>query len=211
MEAMALTDVERSRIARWGRSLEMFTIVWAGTEAAVALWSAARTGSVSLAGFGWDSVIEVCSAVAVWWRMSHEMSHHHRHRAEHLSLRIAGWCLLALGAFVCCDSLRRLWFHEHAGIDLAGLLITSAAVVTMPILAWQKRKVGAALHSRAMKTDAQLTDFCMYQAGIVLFGMLCFRFLHLWWADSAAALILVPILFRASWLTFRGEHCCALH
>ena len=211
MNHAALTDLERIRLARWGKFLEVFTIVWATTEAAVALGSAAHTGSVSLAGFGWDSLIEVFSAVAIWWRMTHELDHHRRHRAEHVSLRIAGGCLLALGLFVLLDSVRRLWLHEHASVDLWGILITMAAVVMMPALAWQKRRVGRALHSRAMTTDAQQTDFCMYQAGIVLLGIVCFRFFHVWWADSAAALVLVPILLRASWLTFQGEHCCAYH
>lgn len=211
MHAVALTAMERAQLARRGKFLEIFTVAWASAEAAVALSSAARTGSVSLAGFGWDSLIEVFSALAIWWRMSHELDPQRRHRAEHVSLRFAGSCLLALGAFILFDSLRRLRLHEHAAINTAGVLITASAVVMMPLLAWQKRRVGRALHSRAMQTDATQTDFCMYQAGIVLVGILCFRFFHVWWADSAAALVLVPILLRASFQTFRGEHCCANH
>jgi hypothetical protein len=57
-----------------------------------------------LAGFGIDSFIEIVSAAALLSRMSHEMDHHCRHRAEHVSLRIAGVCLLALEVYVLIEA-----------------------------------------------------------------------------------------------------------
>ncbi len=206
-----LLDNKRASLARYGKALEVFTIFWAATEAAVALWSSARTGSVSLAGFGWDSLIEVVSALAVWWRMSHEMNHHRRHQAETLSLRVSGGCLFALGTYIFVDACFHLYRHEHASVGAAGIAITAAAVITMPLLSREKRRIGNALASNAMMTDAKQTDFCMYQAGIVLFGLAAHALFHITWADSVAALVLVPILFRAGVLTFRGQHCCAHH
>lgn len=206
-----LLDANRASLARYGKALEIFTVLWAATEAAVALWSSARTGSVSLAGFGWDSLIEVISALAVWWRMSHEMNHHRRHQAETTSLRISGSCLYALGTYILLEACLRLYRHEYAGVGTAGVVITAAAVITMPLLSREKRRVGQALASNAMMTDAKQTDFCMYQAGIVLLGLAAHALFGIAWADSVAALVLVPILFRAAVLTFRGEHCCAHH
>lgn len=198
-------------MASYGKLLEIITVVWAATEASIALWSAAGTGSISLAGFGWDSLIEVVSAVAVWWRMSHEMDHHRRHLAEKISLRISGSCLYALAAYILIDACLRLHRHEYAGVGAAGVGITAAAVVAMPLLSREKKRVGGALASQAMVTDAKQTDFCMYQAGIVLFGLLAHALFGVAWADGVAALVLVPILVRAAVLTFRGEHCCAHH
>ncbi len=211
MQSVKLLNRDRASLARYGKGLEIFTIVWAATEAGVALWSGLRTGSVSLSGFGWDSLIEVISALAVWWRLSQEMHHHRRHQAEKISLRISGTCLFALAAYVLADALWRLYRHESAGIGVAGIVITAAALVMMPLLSREKRRVGNALSSRAMMTDAKQTDFCMYQAGIVLLGLIAHKLFGITWADSAAALVLVPILARAAVLSFRGEHCCALH
>lgn len=198
-------------MARYGKLLEILTIVWAGTEATVALWSARQTGSASLAGFGWDSVIEVLSAVALWWRMSHEMNHERRHQAERLSLRFAGICLLALSAYVFADACWHLYQHEHATVGKLGIGITAAAVILMPLLSREKRRVGTSLHSHAMLTDAKQTDFCMYQAVIVLLGLVSQTIFGIAWADSIAALVLVPILIRVGVLTLRGQHNCALH
>lgn len=211
MNGTELLAGNRASLARYGKVLEIATVLWAATEAGVALWSSARTGSVSLAGFGWDSLIEVVSALAVWWRMSHEMDHHRRHQAETMSLRISGSCLYALAGYVLVDACLRLYRHQYADVGRAGIFITAAAVVAMPLLSREKKRVGNALSSRAMMTDAKQTDFCMYQAGIVLLGLGAHALFHITWADSVAALILVPILVRAAYLTFRGEHCCALH
>ena len=206
-----LTASERVSLARYGKLLEVLTICWAGTEATVALWSASRTGSASLAGFGWDSVIEVLSALALWWRMSHEMNHERRHRSEQLSIKFAGICLLALSAYVFADACWHLYRHEHATVGRLGIAITAAAVVLMPVLSREKRRVGTSLHSHAMIADAKQTDFCMYQAAIVLLGLVSESVFGITWADSLAALVLVPILIRVGVLTLRGEHNCALH
>ncbi len=201
----------RASLARYGKALEVFTIAWAATEAGVALWSSARTGSVSLAGFGWDSLIEVSSAIAVWWRMSHEMNHERRHQAEAMSLKISGSCLVVLAAYIFCEACLRLYRHEYAGVGTTGIVLTAAAAVAMPLLSREKRRVGRGLSSHAMMTDAKQTDFCMYQAIIVLAGLLCHSLFGITWADSVAALVLVPILLRAGVLTLRGEHSCAHH
>jgi divalent metal cation (Fe/Co/Zn/Cd) transporter len=198
----------RARLARRGRWLEIFTIVWGCAEAAIALTAAAKAGSISLAGFGYDSTIEVISAVALLWRMSHEMNHHRRHKAEIISLRIAGGCLLSLGAYVLVDASCDLWKGHHAQTGWLGIAVTSAALVFMPVLAKAKRRVGRSLGSPAMMADAQQTDFCMYQAAIVLFGLLMHMAFRIDWADSVAALILVPLLIRAGVLSLQGHHCC---
>ena len=199
----------RASAARRGRQLELVTLLWGSIEAGVALTAAARSGSISLTGFGIDSMIEVISAAALFWRMSHEMNHFRRHQAETISLRVAGWCLLALGSYVLVDSIYGLVRGHRAEVDWLGVLITLAALAGMPLLARAKRQVGRALSSQAMLTDARQTDFCMYQAAIVLVGLLVHRLFRVDWADSAAALLLVPFMVRAGVLSLRGQPCCA--
>ncbi len=208
MDAVALDVTRRISVARYGKLLGILTVCWGVTEAALALWSAARTGSVSLTGFGLDSVIEVLSALAVWWRMSHEMNHERRHHAERVSLKITGYCLLGLGGYVLVDACLHLYRQDYASVGRLGVAVTAAALVCMPLLAREKRRVGRALSSGAMMTDAKQTDFCMYQAAIVLLGLLCHSLFGINWADGVAALILVPLLIRAGTLALRGEQCC---
>ncbi len=202
-------DEFRAAAAERGKQLEILTILWGFAEAALALTSAAQQGSISLTGFGLDSVIEVLSAMALLWRMSHEMDHHRRHRAERISLQFAGYCLIALGAFVFVESVIQLRTGRSAPVGKLGLAVTTAALIFMPLLSRAKARVGIALGSFAMMTDAKQTNFCMYQAAIVLAGLLVERLFHIGWADGLAALILVPFLIRAGIMALRGENCCS--
>lgn len=205
------SHMDRASLARRGHYLEILTIAWAVVEAAIALISAERSGSLSLAGFGFDSLIEVISGVALMWRMSQEMNPHRRHQAEYVSLRIAGVCLLTLAAYVSAEAIFNLVHHRTQDTSWVGIAVTTAAVVFMPMLSRAKRNVGRALNSGAMMTDARQTDFCMYQAAIVLFGLVVHAVFGITWADSAAAIVMVPFLLRAGILSMRGEACCTHH
>ena len=200
----------RTRLAKRGRQLEIVTVLWAALEAGIALAGAHREHSVSLAGFGWDSCIEMLSGAALYWRMTHEMHHDKKHRAEALSLKIAGFCLYALAAYVLVESVivLRMGSSDHSP-GWTGIAITTAALVTMPILTRANGNVARGLHSRAMMTDAAQTNFCAIQAAIVLSGLLIRSLFHVGWADAAAAVVLVPFQVRAAQGAFRGEACCS--
>src|SRR3984893_4444517 len=172
MGTVIFSEIDRAVIARRGRNLEYFTIVWATLEGTIALVTAIKSNSLSLAGFGFESLIEVVSGAALLWRISHEMNHHRRHRAEHVSLRIAGVCLLALGGYLLIEATSNLWMNRGSEMNWIGVGVTTAALICMPLLSRAKRKVGRVLNSTAMMTDAKQTDFCMYQAAIVLFGLI---------------------------------------
>lgn len=211
MGSLTFSERDRAGVVQRGRFLEIFTIAWAGFEAGIALFNGFRAGSLSLTGFGFDSLIEMVSGAALLWRLSLEKDDDRRNRAEQLSLQIAGVCLILLGVYVLFDASANLLSHRSPGTSWAGVLITAAALILMPLLARAKRRVGEALNSDAMMTDARQTDFCMYQAAIVLFGLLVHATFGIGWADSAAALLLVPVLVRSGFLSMRGEQCCSHH
>ena len=48
-------------------------------------------GSTALVGFGFDSLIEVTSGVALLWRLHADVDEDRRERVEAIGLRIVGW------------------------------------------------------------------------------------------------------------------------
>src|SRR5262249_16605515 len=86
---------QREELARRGRRLEYFTILWNSLEGLVGITTGALAGSVSLVGFGVDSFIEVTSGAALLWRMSAETDRCQRERREVQTLKIVGACFLA--------------------------------------------------------------------------------------------------------------------
>jgi divalent metal cation (Fe/Co/Zn/Cd) transporter len=87
------------------------------------------------------------------------------------------------------------------------MLVSGASMLIMPLLARGKRRVAIGLGSRALAADARQADVCAYLSAIVLGGLLLNACLVWWWADPAAALIMVPIIAREGLLGWRGEAC----
>jgi divalent metal cation (Fe/Co/Zn/Cd) transporter len=129
-------------------------------------------GSVSLVGFGLDSAIEVASSAALLWRLHYDVSPPRREQAERMTLRIVGWCLIALAAYIAYECGSTLVRHEAPERSLIGIFIASVSVVVMPLLARAKRRVAAGIGSGAMHADSRQTDFCMYLSAILLGGLI---------------------------------------
>src|SRR5205814_5519261 len=110
------TLLDRAAIAQRGKHLEYFTIIWNSLEGLVAITAGAVAGSISLVGFGIDSLIEVTSGVTLLWRMASDANERRRERVEEISLRIVGVCFVALAAFVSYDPVSTLIRPQGSGL-----------------------------------------------------------------------------------------------
>jgi divalent metal cation (Fe/Co/Zn/Cd) transporter len=199
--------IDRVAVARRGRRLEYFTIVWNTLEGMVAVIAGMVAGSISLVGFGIDSFIEVTSGAALLWRMSVDGDVHGRERNERLSLRIVGLCFLALAVYIGYESIGDLARRQAPQHSIPGIVLACVSLIAMPLLSRAKRKVGTALGSAAMQADARQTDFCVYLSAILLGGLLLNALFGLWWADPVAALIMAPIIAKEGIDGLRGDVC----
>ncbi len=199
--------VDRDAIARQGRRLEYITIAWNVAEGAIAIIAGAIAGSIALVGFGIDSLIEVTSGAALLWRLAVDADAERRETIERRSLKIVGGCFVALALYIAYEAGESLWRRQAPERSIPGILLAIAALVAMPLLSRAKRKVAVGLRSAAMKADAKQTDFCFYLSAILLAGLLLNALLGWWWADPAAALVMVPIIANEGREALRGEHC----
>jgi divalent metal cation (Fe/Co/Zn/Cd) transporter len=58
-----------------------------------------------------------------------------------------------------------------------------------------------------MHADAKQTEFCTYLSAILLAGLLLNALFGLWWADPAAALIMVPIIAKGGIQGLQSKAC----
>lgn len=198
----------REATAHRGKRLEYFTIVWNSLEGLVGIAAGTLAGSISLVGFGIDSLIEVTSGATLLWRMSVDADVGRRERNEKLSLRIVGSCFLALAVYIMYESVSDLTRKSVPEHSIAGIALACISLIVMPILSRAKRTVGRELGSAAMHADARQTDLCVYLSAILLIGLVLNAFLGWWWADPIAALVMVPIIAREGIDGVRAKHCC---
>lgn len=203
---------QRSKYLVHGVWLSLGTISWNIIEGIVAIAAGLIASSVALVGFGIDSFIETSSAIVVGWRLLEELKHRDTEvieRFESLASRTAGSMLLLLSVYVCIDAIRRLiGFGAEAQESLIGVGLTALSLIVMPLLAKGKLVTAEKLGSKALKIDAQQTICCVWLSITTLVGLLLNALFGWWWADPAAALILVPLIAREGLEGFQEDSCC---
>lgn len=173
---------------------------WNTLEAAVALAAGIVAGSIALVGFGLDSAIEVFSASVVIWQMRGAAE-----ERERRALRLIGFTFFALAAYVGFESLRDLITQSRPETSIPGVLISAAALIVMPTLAWAKRRTGTALGSRTILADAAETLFCAWLAAATLAGLLLNSTFGWWWADPVAGLVIAAFAIKEGREALEGE------
>jgi divalent metal cation (Fe/Co/Zn/Cd) transporter len=197
----------RETIVRRGLRLEYLTLGWNSLEAVIAIGSGLVAGSIALVGFGIDSVIECLSGGVLVWRLRTDAEVHRRERVEQIALRLVGISFLLLAAYVAWEAAESLLQREAPQHSVAGIVLSIASLVVMPVLARAKRKVAKGLNSEAMHADSRQTDICAYLSAILLGGLVLNALVSWWWADPVAALIMVPIIAKEGIDGVRGKSC----
>ena len=200
-------DTQRATLVRKGLLLNYATLSYNALEAILSITAALLSGSVALLGFGLDSLVEVGSAVTAQWRLRVDADSPHRAVADRRALRIIGATFLLLAVYVEYASATALWNREAPEGSLFGIGILVLSLIVMPWLASQRGKVARQLGSKALEADAKQTSLCAYLSAIALAGVGLNSFLGLWWADSLAALGMVPIIASEGLEAIRGEPC----
>jgi divalent metal cation (Fe/Co/Zn/Cd) transporter len=197
----------RSTLIERGHRLNLIGLAWTSLEAIVAIVAGAMSGSVSLLSFGLDAGIELAAGLIAVWRLAGD-AHEHRERIEHQALKLIGWSLLALAAYVALESVHELLKAEAPKRSLPGVAIAVLSVLFMPWLAKQKRSVAMALKSKALQAHATQTALCGWLAAFLLVGQALDVTLGWWWADAVAALAMTPIIAREGLEAVRGHAPC---
>jgi len=184
---MTDTDWHRRALA-----LAWFTVAFNLLEGAVSVAFGLAEDSVSLWGFGLDSLVEVASAGVVLWRLKGGAVD--RERTATLAI---GVLFLVLAASVLAGSASQFLGRHRPDSSLPGILV---ALVSLAVMAWlwrAKVATARALDSAALRGDAACSLACIQLSGVLLGGSLVSGLWPaLWWADGAAAAVLALLIAR---------------
>ncbi|MBV9615120.1 MAG: cation transporter [Ktedonobacteraceae bacterium] len=193
------TASPRESNVRLGIWIELVTIVWMTIEACVAITLGFAIHSVSLQGFGLDSVVELIAGSILLWRLLVEQRGSSSERIEHAE-RWASWVtaisLFVLAVYIVGDSAFTFLTRTRPESSWWGIGLAVVAAIVMPLLWQSKLRVARRIGSAALKADAACSVTCAYMSLTLLVGLLLNRLFGWWWADPLAALALVYFLIR---------------
>ncbi len=208
---MTGTLVDRPTAVGRARALNRFSLAWNVTEAGLALAAGIAAGSISLVGFGLDSVVEVSASVALAWRLAQE-GKGCTQPDDRRATRLVALSFGALAAYIAVEATRDLVDGHHPEASAIGVALAIASLLVMPWLARAKRAVAPVLGSQAQAAEADQTALCALLSAVLLVGLVANAVLGWWWADAVAALGIAALAGRAAVTTWRAESladtCC---
>ena len=178
-------DADATMLRR-GFVLEGITLAWNVVGVVVLALGALAARSVALAGFGLDSLIEIGASTVVIWELS-GTGELRRRRA----LRLIGGSFLALALYLAVQSTVVLSAGYHSRHSTLGIAWTGVTAVAMFSLAAGKRSTGHRLANPVLLSEGKVTLLDGLLALAVMGGLLLNATVGWWWADPAAALVLV--------------------
>jgi divalent metal cation (Fe/Co/Zn/Cd) transporter len=181
-------------------------IGWHGIEAAIAVIAGLAAGSIALVGFGADSLVESLAGLIVIWRFAPSRSG--SDAAEIRAQRLIGASFFLIAAYVAVEATRTLVGGDHPEASWIGIGLAAVTLVTMPLLAAAKARVGERLGSSATKSEGRQNLLCAYLSAGLLVGLGANLLLSWWWADPAAALLIAAVAVREGREAWRGDACC---
>ena len=202
----------RSRGAAAGQRavrLEQATIAYNVVEGIVAVTAGLRAGSIALAGFGFDSWIEVAAATVVLTRLRAVIGGGDADEAkERLALRFVAVTFFALAAYIAIGGIRALLVSARPEISPVGLVLTGLSMLVMPWLARAKRRVGVEMQSRLMIADASETSLCAWLSVSTFAGLFGFALAGFTWIDPVAGFVIAAFAIKEGREAWEGELIC---
>lgn len=217
--AQPITQVREEHTIRAGQVrlgvwIELVAMVWMVIEAGMALLVGFATRSVSLQGFGLDSIVELVAGGILLWRLLVEQRGGSTERigvAERRASWVTAISLFALAIYIVGDSAFAFVTRARPEASWWGVGLAIAAAIIMPLLWRGKLSVARHIGSASLKADATCSVTCAYMSLTLLVGLLLNRLFGWWWADPLAALALVYFLIREGREALReartGETC----
>jgi hypothetical protein len=147
------------------------------------------------AAFGLDSLIEILASLVVVWQLQDL----HAAERERRALRIIGVAFLLLAAYISAQSIYVSSPPPIRDIRSSGSSGLRSRRRRCFVLAAAKRRTGRALGNRVLQTEARVTLIDGLLATAVLLGLTLNAAAGLWWADPAAAFVIVYYAAREGW------------
>jgi divalent metal cation (Fe/Co/Zn/Cd) transporter len=190
-----------------GIRVEYLSSAWMLIEVFGSIGFGLVAGSFALLAFGGDSLIELISGIAVLTGLRTDSSlssagvGHGRRMEQFTSL-----LLFALLPVIGLGAAYSYFTGVKPEGSPLGIVIAVGAVIVMPYLYVQKKRIGRETRTLSLSIDAIESVTCLFMALALLGGLLAEYFLRLWWADYLATTVILAFVAREALESYHELH-----
>ena len=209
----AETSQSNLKLYKWALILALITIFYNLAEGLFSVFFGLEDETISLAGFGLDSFVEVISGVGILHMVRRLMRNPDTDpdQYEKTALRITGFAFYILTVGLIFISILNLYRGHKPETTFWGIVVAVISIFTMWALIHYKNRVGRQLNSEAILEDANCTKACLYLSFVLLLASIGYEFTGIGGIDSAGAILIAVFAFREGRESFekaRGKSCC---
>lgn len=178
--------------------LEYFTVGYNFIEAIASIIAGRLAGSISLIGFGLDSIVESLSGGVLIWRLKKhgQISPEEEERIEQKASRFVGITFFILAAYILFESVKKIVLKEIPDPSLPGIFIAIISLIIMPVLASAKYRLGKRLNMPSLVADSKETLVCSVLSLALLLGLVTRYFFNFWLSDPIVGILIVGFLIK---------------
>jgi divalent metal cation (Fe/Co/Zn/Cd) transporter len=178
---------------RKGVLLEYFSLGWMSIEVVASVIAGLIIGkSFALLAFGGDSVVELISAYAVWsYLRKLDKGILAGETDSERTEKFATALLILLIPLIASGAIYSAFTGFKPEASLLGIAVALGAVVIMPILWVQKKRIGRTGNILPLTIDAIESATCFFMSVALLGGLLLNYLFGISWADYVATAIIL--------------------
>lgn len=207
--------IKWNRVRRYALALSLFTVVYNLVEAGIAIAGANWSHSLTLFGFGLDSLLESSSGCIMIWRFWKDHSVNDLavfEKFEQRATHLIAYTFFLLGSYILIDASLALYWKKTPEVSLTGIILAIASLIVMPILFHLKYQLGKQIESRSLIADSKETLACVMLSAAMLLGLGAYALWEIWWIDSVTAIVISGFLLHEGYEMLEGEcgaseHC----
>lgn len=199
--------------------LSIITIVYNLLEGGIATYFGSHDETLALFGFGVDSFVEVLSGIGILHMITRQrkVEVSLRDKFEITALRITGTAFYILVAGLGLGSILSIVHQSTPHTTQVGIIVSLLSIATMYILYRKKLKVGKALNSAPIISDANCTKTCFYLSFILLASSAIYELFEIPYVDAIGSLGIAWYAFKEGRESFQKaksksltctDNCC---
>ncbi len=172
-----------------------------------ALLAGVFAGSLALVAFGADSLVELLSSTVV---LSHLKGDVEGSEAQGRNTsRFTNALLLSLVPIIAVTATYSFSLGLRPEGSPLGVAIASGAVLIMPFLWLEKRRIGQETRCLPISIDAFASATCFLMSIALLGGLLTEFLFGFWWADYIATVIIVAFIGKEALESYHEIHAAS--
>jgi divalent metal cation (Fe/Co/Zn/Cd) transporter len=186
---------------RQGVRLEYFSLGWMTIEVIGSIGIGLLSGSFALLAFGSDSLVEILSGFATTLHLKNDSagSGDFGEKTE----KVTKFLLVALIPVLGGGALYSYFTGLRPESSLLGVTVACGAVIIMPILWIQKKRIGRETNCVPLSMDAIQSATCFLMSLALLGGLLVNYVFGIGWVDYLATAVILAFVVKESAEAFR--------